>query len=1181
MVTVNCKRQTILASLIAGAVVVAAFFYFALVSRVSAALAPGVTQDQIDAALEDLSEAYGQPVSDHDQAEEICDKEQFFTVCAEIGQKHSLFSKEDLPQVQTLLEEIKGTVAQELQSCQSIECLMGVADKLAASIGSRHPKLASDLDLTSKIIKEKQEVVTASKEAGVDFKTCEDMDPETASVDVLRKCAKLARDSRIRKYAPVAIRDQIDKVGDFVDGTADLQEALAVGRYQCGDNTTEGCGNFCLNPSPEARAQGVIPPVCLQIAKDIFGEDGVGQLKSVYQQVGQVQDFYNKKALNVTFITLDGKTLTKLEDIGRYMEEQGRSGNVEAVSKGMDFMIAKGFATPTDKEFAVKMISRFKEKGQVVDFDACGKDFRACEDFIPEDYRDDFGAMNEVFTIMAKEIGFNPDLCERGGSDPSIGLKCLEGAKRALPQLETLVAKNPQVKFIIEEIRGHISRGDDSAKRANEFRGGEFSGPGGCKSERECSAYCSTPSNGPECISFGAKHEISGFRGEEAVERFQEFQYNIRGPSAHPSFPPPGEFRGQGPFPGFQPPGFGYPPPPGQFPGFHPDSGPAGPSPECFAAIQSGDFVRAKEVCSNFAPPPPGPAPICPATPYVECPAGQYRESFRNNDGCWVDGPCISVPTYSPGPYPTGPYPTGPYPTYSPGATPQCSDGQDNDNDGKVDFPADSSCYGPDDWDEYYPKPGDTPSCPAGQWWDYAYNKCTSAPACGAGYYWDESAKTCKPSSQSNCSPSLINLLGSGCHFMYTSSSGKAVYCDGPMTKSAGEGDATASSGCSGGGYSPGPTVSPGGTAQCSDGQDNDGDGLVDYPSDSGCYSSTDNDETPGTTSSGTCPGGSHIMYVNNAGGYCMSDSDSSKCGPLNSTSASGFGSCSSYQSTASSTPVPSCPTGQWWDPAINVCKTATPYDTTSPTATSCPSGQWWDYATNSCKTSTGTYSPYPSPTGGTGCPTGSHSMGGYCMSDSDASKCGPSGSTSTSSFGSCSSYQSTVTYSPYPSSAGSYTPYPSPGTCPAGQYWYWPSTGPGYCQSTTATYTPYPVTSYTPYPTTVYTPYPTTEYTPYPTTVYTPYPTTEYTPYPTTAYTPYPTTEYVPPPTSSTPPTSLDIHKHYVAMARTGQALAVNIMSCADSGGKWNAGSLTCRNGGGLIELFASIWKALFGGWR
>lgn len=178
------------------------------------------------------------------------------------------------------------------------------------------------------------------------------------------------------------------------------------------------------------------------------------------------------------------------------------------------------------------------------------------------------------------------------------------------------------------------------------------------------------------------------------------------------------------------------------------------------------------------------------------------------------------------------------------------------------------------------------------------------------------------------------------------------------------------------------------------------------------------------TTTSGSCPSGAHIMYLN-TGDYCMSDADLSKCGPLNSTSISGFGSCTSYQSSTASpypsgsytyTPAPSCPSGQWWDSSISACKTTSPSDTYSPSPTytstytytpyptttytytytpypSCPSGQWWDSVTSSCQGSTTTYTPYPTTTTYTPypttethtCPSGQYWNGSSCVSSTSS----------------------------------------------------------------------------------------------------------------------------------------------------------------------------------------------------
>jgi hypothetical protein len=54
-------------------------------------------------------------------------------------------------------------------------------------------------------------------------------------------------------------------------------------------------------------------------------------------------------------------------------------------------------------------------------------------------------------------------------------------------------------------------------------------------------------------------------------------------------------------------------------------------------------------------------------------------------------------------------------------------------------------------------------------------------------------------------------------------------------------------------GYVPG-SLTSGSTPQCSDGIDNNGNGLVDYPADPGCYASNDDDEGAGTGATGVSP---------------------------------------------------------------------------------------------------------------------------------------------------------------------------------------------------------------------------------------------------------------------------------------------------------------------------------------
>jgi hypothetical protein len=622
----------------------------------------GVTQTQIDSALTDLSEVYGSPVVRVDQAKAICNDEQYFLECAEIGKRHNLFDEERAGQVDALVSEIRGNVVDQLTQCTNVDCLIEVANSLAQKLDSDNPTLAQSVNLTQKIVEEKRVIVATAKSLGVDFEQCRTMDPETASVDLLRACARLAKDERIQSYIPEQTRTQSAKS----DASIELKENLANGQLQCGDGTLEGCGDFCLNPSADALGQGVsaIPQVCRDIAQRFFGSEGVRELESSYTRVQQTFSTLSKQRPAV-FTTSDGRTLTNTAAIGRYMEDAGQRGDVESVRNGMDFMIANGFAKPSDKDFAVKMVQKIQQTGNI-NFDRCRTNPEECRDFIPDDERGEFSAMGDVDKIMRREMSTrgisDPSQCE---SDPSKGESCMAAAKAALPQLQQLVAQSPQVQRIIDEIKGHIRFGDEAniaRKRAEErIQAGTFNVSGQqFTSFSDLETFCKTRPQ--ECLAEAARTGV--FARDVATEKYQnsvERQYGPSGPYG-PYEPDDGFYQPNigdpisSPYPGFDkeearrqfekwldnptgPPPMsgpiGFPGPQGPYPGPGGPQGPypyPGPQPYPYPGTEGPyPYPYTPNACPQIAPKP--------------CPAGEYRQESRNATGCFTFGSCIPFST--------------------------------------------------------------------------------------------------------------------------------------------------------------------------------------------------------------------------------------------------------------------------------------------------------------------------------------------------------------------------------------------------------------------------------------------------------------------------------------------------------------------------------------------------------
>lgn len=513
---------------------------FGIAGAALAQVAPldGATEAQMNAAFVDLSDIYGAPVVRIDQAKAICNEEKYVVSCAEIGKKHDLFSDARTKQVDALLVEFKGEVVEKMKRCEDAACLVEVAASIAGRLNSGNPSVARAMELTPQKVKEKKAIVDTAKSLGVDIEKCRTMDPDTASVELLRGCARLAKHENVQKYIPQATKDR----AEGADAAIALKESLASGQISCGDNTLEGCGNFCLSTSAEARVNGVstIPPICRQIAEQFFGGNGVKELEKAHATVQEAFDTLTVRTQNIVFTTADGRTLSDPGSIGRYMEDAGSRGDVEAVSSGMDFLIAKGFVTPDERDFALAMIKKVKERGPV-NFGECRIDPSKCADLISEEDRGQFTAMGEIEKIMRSEMEkrgvSDPSKCS---SDPSVGQSCMEAARAALPQIELLAKDSPRAQAIVSDIRQKIRFGEagmEARSRVEErFKvSGDFSiGERRFSSIVELEAFCRT--NSQQCLSETAREGIfSRDVAEEKYERSRQYQQYQQ----YPQYPTP------------------------------------------------------------------------------------------------------------------------------------------------------------------------------------------------------------------------------------------------------------------------------------------------------------------------------------------------------------------------------------------------------------------------------------------------------------------------------------------------------------------------------------------------------------------------------------------------------------------------------------------------------------------
>ncbi|MBA2346716.1 MAG: hypothetical protein H0V81_00335 [Solirubrobacterales bacterium] len=166
-----------------------------------------------------------------------------------------------------------------------------------------------------------------------------------------------------------------------------------------------------------------------------------------------------------------------------------------------------------------------------------------------------------------------------------------------------------------------------------------------------------------------------------------------------------------------------------------------------------------------------------------------------------------------------------------PPATPQCSDGVDNDGDGKIDFPNDPGCSSASDNSEADSGSGAIAQCSDGKDNDGDGKiDFPNDPGCSSASDNSE-VDTANTGSTAQCSDGKDN-----------DGDGKIDFPNDPGCSSASD-NSEAGDGSG--------TAGDGSGTECNDGVDNDGDGKIDFPNDPGCSSAADDSEAGSGTSAG------------------------------------------------------------------------------------------------------------------------------------------------------------------------------------------------------------------------------------------------------------------------------------------------------------------------------------------
>ena len=374
-----------------------------------------------------------------------------------LAQKYDIYTPEQEKIATTFKTEVLERLRTVSQDNFEQEILV-----LANKILKEKPALAKTMSLTRQTVNAAETIINTVKEAGVDIRTCQ-KSPEDLSREQLIACVRAGNNlsnkgTLVQEYIP----KENTKAGE-VEQMLALETSLLAGEYSgLGKVGVEEAGQICLKPGSESIAD------CDQIAKKFFGNEGVKQLQEARKQTTRIKEYYTESIERMELVTPDGQKLIGKGAIKNACNMAFEDSNLGLARACGNFAVKNGYATQGEIEDGLKIMETFSQKSEGVNFDDCRFNPESCKEFLPDEFRSQFDSQFEIFRIMSESIGFDPARCENS-SDSDIGKRCLEGAKKALSQVEAIAQKSPQARRIVDEIRGHITEGERMTKRLDEF----------------------------------------------------------------------------------------------------------------------------------------------------------------------------------------------------------------------------------------------------------------------------------------------------------------------------------------------------------------------------------------------------------------------------------------------------------------------------------------------------------------------------------------------------------------------------------------------------------------------------------------------------------------------------------------------------------------------------------------